>query len=481
MKLNSPISEGIPLDMTGSTKFGRYPVISLEQTFNMIKSDGWSVPYAGYRKVSSSHSRVGRGIYASVKLKRIVLVSDNKVFITNPTQTLPFSTLQEIGVIDTFNGDVFITENNKKQIAICDKQNLYIYDYAANTFGKIKLDFIPAHISFQNGRFIAAVKDQPIWRLSDFNDGFSWPALPAFQGTFQSKPDVVVATVPLPGKSNVLLVIGKTVTEVWVDVGAQNFPYQRNSYFNINYGCLNAATIADNGEFVSWLASNEKSGPTIIYTNGGPPQQISNDGIDFKLASLKKPQNAYGFMFLQDGHPFYQITFTYDDFSYSYDFKEKCFYSVTNENQGHHIAKSVVFFNNSYYFISFNGGDLYEFGSNFYSLDKNECPRIRVCNPIRLPDSSTFIVNNVSFWIEQGQGSFSRLPKDNVQRIDFSISKDGGETFSNYIKYDFNPVGVRKSKINFWNLGLANEFIFQFRFYGLERFVLSDGLVSIYQ
>ncbi len=52
MKGRSQTFTQMPLDIVGSTKFGRYPKISVEQTWNMIISDGFLVPFAGYLKVA---------------------------------------------------------------------------------------------------------------------------------------------------------------------------------------------------------------------------------------------------------------------------------------------------------------------------------------------------------------------------------------------------------------------------------------------
>ena len=152
--------------------------------------------------------------------------------------------------------------------------------------------------------------------------------------------------------------MGSTVTEPWQDVGATLFPYQRNSSVNIDYGCLNPATIAFNENFVIWLAANEKSGPFIAYSTGGDINKISTDGIDFKFTQLKNPANSYGFLFRQDGHQIYQITFPDDNLTYIYDFNTKKFFTLCDENFNAHIAKRIAFLIDKYYFVSFVDGNL---------------------------------------------------------------------------------------------------------------------------
>lgn len=473
MRPSNPLIKKLPLDIVGSTVFGRYAKISLEQTFNMLISDDWLVPYAGHKKVAQiADSGQGRGIYRSTNLGQMIVVIDNGVYRVN--QNLAFD---RIGTLGTFSGDVSIAENNARQIAICDKKNIYIYDYSTNVtpaFQKLNLDWLPSYITFQAGYFIATSPNNGQWRLSNPNNGLIWDSGAPDVGAFQTKADKPIAIVPLPGSSNEIMIFGSTVALLWTNTGQQLFPYQLNSYANIDYGCLNPATIAAGDKFLVWLAANEKSGPVIMMSQGTQTTQISNDGINFKLASLTKPEDAYGFLFKQDGHLIYQLTFATDNFTLAYDFNTQKFFTLTDEYMNYHIAKRVVFFNNRYYFVSINDGDLYELNSIYTTYNGAEIPRVRVCKNIRLPDSTNFIVQNINFTLEQGENS-------SVSRVDFSRSIDGGASFSNYEGYPLQSLGHRRNRFDINSQGLANDFVPQFRFWGLGRFVATNGEVSIYQ
>jgi hypothetical protein len=460
----------LPVNIVGSTVFGRYPKISVEQTFNMIISDDFLVPYAGYKQILSLSSEgSGRGIFNSSKVGKMFVVINSNIYSIDANLNYQF-----INTIDTTTGDVFIDENDNNQIAFCDRDSMYIYNYSTGDFQKAALDFIPGYVCFQDGYFIAPDINSARWELSALNNGLSWPAAPNQVGGFQTKPDNPVACVRLPGKGNSLLVMGKTVTEHWVDVGYQLFPYQRTSGYNIDYGCLSPATIAYGDNFVIWLGINEKSGPVIMYSSGGEVQQISNDGINFKFAQLTKPEDSSAFLFKQDGHLIYQITFKTDNFSLIFDFNTKKFFTLCDDYMNYHIAKKVVFFNNTYYFISFNDGNLYELNTKYTANEGKEIPRVRVTNSIRLPDSSQFIINNLEMVIEEGTDAL-------LQRVDLSISTDGGVSFGNIVGQDLNKLGKRHNRLVFWNLGLANEVVYQARFWATGRFVVGNGATSIYQ
>lgn len=332
-------------------------------------------------------------------------------------------------------------------------------------------------------------------------------------GTIQSKPDNVVACVRMPGKSGQLLVIGETVTEVYTDIGSQLFPYQRNIGYNLDYGCLSPATIAIDNDSVCWLAANEKSGPVIMYCSGGKVEKLSNDGINYRLSTLVNPENSFGFIFRQDGQTFYQLTFAdpKDDITFVYHFDAGKFYNRSNTNRSCHIAKKVAYFNNNYYFISYNDPNLYISSANYYTYNGKEIPRIIVTSPSRLSNTKPFIINSLTFPISQGTDAYTPETsagtivinhQGNIMinnsglividggedityipsaRVDISISSDGAETFSPPYGVNLNDLGNRKNIFKVYNLGQYNDITFQFRFYGMGRFLVTDGVCDVIQ
>ena len=475
----------LPLSIIGSTKFGRYPFMSSEQTYNMIMSDNYSVPFAGFKRAAVINpSGFGRGIYSSVRLNKMFAVVDNGIytFEANLTPRL-------VGNTTTVRGDVFISENNNTtnggEVAFSDSRNLYIYKQNTNSVDTlvngVDIDFTPGYLSYQNGRFISPDLASNQWRLSDINQSTvgHWPTNSRHVGLIQTKPTRAVACIRFPSKGNLLLVFGNNIAEHWYDVGAQLFPYQRSQSTNIDYGCLNPATIAESEEIVAWLGINEKSGPTIMFSTGGDVNHLSTDGIDFKLATLVNPANSYGFMFKQDGHLFYVITFVDDNLTYAYDFNTNAFYTLSDQNLNYFPARRVAFFNDQYYFVSIDDGNLYQLGSQFTNYDYgdghvHEIPRVRICPEIRQADQSYFVTGYTGFKIESG---ITR----NTQRVDFRLSKNSGVSYGNVQSITLPVTGHYQNRLMFWNQGISNTLVPQFRFYGFDRFIAADGVVGIYQ
>lgn len=538
----------VPLKIVGSSRFGRYPKISTEKTYNMFMSDNFMVPYGGYKIVIGSekflNSKEGRGIFTSEKFKRIVIVQGSNVFLVNIVysqkfETVTYSQVVLIGKLQTENGIVYIAENNKPQIGISDGTAFYLYDPTLTpNFQTIPLNFVPGYLTFHDTYFILSASNDNTfsppanntWRLSGQNDGTTWPSDSSSVGLLESKPDNTQAVLRFPSKGNMIYVMGNIVTEPWFDVGAQLFPYQRINQFNIDYGCMSPATVAYTDTLVVWLAKNELSGPIIMYSDGGMPHKITTDGIDYFLSTLDNPQDSQAFIYRQDGHLFYHINFYSDNFSLFYDFIEdengnvsdgKKFYHACDNDGNYFIASKLCFFNNQYYFVTRNNGNLFIFDTSipFYqdvdslgNVITHEIPRSRICQNIREPDQDYSIYNDVGFTIESGETDYQQQPLGNLYmtdqegnlltdqagnlfiyqqqantnqsylslpRVDLSISTDGGASFGNNWAYHLRPIGQRKNKLIWWNLGIANDLVCRFDFWGLGRFVCTDGICNI--
>lgn len=481
MAVGSRNLKSMPIDIVGSTTFGRYPLISSSMTANMIISDDYLVPFAGYLKRSSQFGNTGRGIYTSTILNKMVAVFDNKVYLIDKNLFA-----QKVGEIETYEGDVFIAENVTKQVGICDKKDIWIYNYGDNTFQKSNASttsetpFLPGYLDYQNSRFMSVDLNTNSWRLSSEGDGLLWPVTPQqpYAEPFQTAADNPVAVVRVHGQGGMAMVMGSKVGEIWFDTGQQLFPYVKNTYFNLDYGCLNPATIATNETIVVWLGKNEKSSPSIMVSDGNQPKQITNDGINFKLNSLTNPTDSYAFLVRQDGHLLYIMVFPTDNLSYAYDFNTEKFFTLTDTNGDHYPARRAVQFQNTAYFISVDDGYLYEMSSNIGSYDSDTIPRVRICSTVRMPNNDPYVVKNVQIVTEMGMAdSADATPK----YIDMCFSKDGGTTFGNFFRKQVQLAGNQPNICAFWPRVWCNQFTPQFRFYGLGRYVTGAGTLGAMQ
>jgi hypothetical protein len=266
---------------------------------------------------------------------------------------------------------------------------------------------------------------------------------------------------------------------------------------------------------------------------------ISTDGIDYQMGQIQFPEQSTGVFFRQDGHLFYQLTFfnALDNMTFLYDFNTKMFFTLTDFQLNYHPAREYVYFNGNIYFISLNTGALYQSSTNLTTYNENqpgtvqnpdlnrEIPRIRIPDTIRSTNSEQFRSNSFVFTLEQGyetnvSGASLSLNLDEIitesafvqpndvtyteygtiivdedsglgvgqgnrippyqPRVDLSVSRDGGITWSNYVSRLLQPIGNRQNIINWEGMGTCNSLTLKLRFIGMNRFVASNGLLEIY-
>lgn len=188
MITRGPNFQEVPLNIVGSSDFGRYGKISIQKTYNMFISDGALVPYSGYKvaipAIDLGNAFEGRGIFSSTKFNRLVVVEGDGVYLVEIQYSQQYDKVivygvDRIGQLNSSSGVVYIAENNKPQIAISDGNSLYVFDPAVSDpspkFKQIDLDFTPGYLTFHRGYFILAATNQT-WRLSLLNQGYMDPA-----------------------------------------------------------------------------------------------------------------------------------------------------------------------------------------------------------------------------------------------------------------------------------------------------------------
>lgn len=504
-------SQEMPIRLVGSSVFGRYPTISSERTYNMFVSssgDGekeWLVSFAGYKEKLALAGGEGRGLFHSIRGDFMIAVVGSFVYRIQLSGGSLVPILVNGGTpLSTSTGEVFIDENLSKQICIVDSTvgKAYIYNYfnAVPVFGLAAWIGVPGasweqpnYVTFQNTYFIFGNA------LTDSN-GSAWyifgpsgdPSLNPFDLIYQqelaiqTKPDFAKLALRIPGKGNTLLVQGTSVSEIWTNVGGLQF-YQRNSSVNIDYGTISVSTIAANDEVVAWLGVNEKSSPSIMAMTGGGAQRISTDGIDYLLDEVNFPADSTAFLYRQDGHLFYVLSFfnEADDFTIAFDFTTKKFYDLTDWNFTAFPARQLAFFNGQTYFVSFKDGSIYEMGSDLTTYDESisddnfkVIPRLRVANTVRPERPEKFRVNLFTFVIESGTTS-TALTDATRPIVDVSISKNGGITWSSELRYFLKKQGQYRNQPRFTQLGYCEQFTPRLRFWGDGRYVVKNGVIEV--
>jgi hypothetical protein len=170
------------------------------------------------------------------------------------------------------------------------------------------------HCAFLDGYFIISGKDittsQPsasksIW-ISGFMDGTFWDA-----GLFLEKSGYPDNIANIMADHEELWIWGNSnSTEVWRNVGASPFPFQRDPSAFIHQACVAEYSVVSIQNGVAWIGGDTRGQPVAWFATGFQPVRISNHAVEQIWSTFPTPySDAIGYSYVDRGHAFWVISF----------------------------------------------------------------------------------------------------------------------------------------------------------------------------
>jgi len=183
------------------------------------------------------------------------------------------------------------------------------YMYDGTTFSQITDSDFPGGdtVSFIDNFFVFSSTDNDQWFISDLTSTTGFGPAQMFTAdqvaTNIRKGDKTLNMVPDHGE---LFAFGDDGIDVWYNSANVDFPFDRNDSAAIERGCKAKWSIAADDNTLFFLGDD-----LIVYRmNGYNPQRISDVSVEKALSSYPDAdlKNAYGFIYTDHGHKFYQLT-----------------------------------------------------------------------------------------------------------------------------------------------------------------------------
>lgn len=453
--------------IVGGSNPGRFPKISDEASYNLYPIDGGMQTYSGYESIGSIGEGEARALFHSFLGGFAIAVVGSGVYKVSSFEPLSYI---EIGALATSVGFVWVVENGNSEISISDNAAYYVYTYSTpSSFAIEDAGGIPGMLSEALGYIFIPKQGTNSFGYTSVNNAIDFP----LQNKGSLGSDRIVGSVNM---SDWVYVFGQRTMKAWRTVGANVNPFQLDTSQVYQYGCLSAASIATDVEVMAWFGVTKTGNYSIMAViGGGAPQIISTDGFDYLFSKLSAPSSCSAFIWKQDGHTFYQLTFfdPKDNWTVVVDFKTKLFFYATDENLDRHIAKKIINFNSKYYFLSFINNKVYKIGTDISSADGEIIPAIRILPPKRQQNFGLIRYKKLEVIAEQGV-------EPQPMSMDVSFSSDNGNTaFGMPTRIPFSPQGVKRWTCRVFNLGASRERSWKFAFYGKGRFVILSAYEEI--
>lgn len=229
-----------------------------------------------------------------------------------------------------------------------------------------------------------------------------------------------------------LFVFGKKSCQMYTYSGDSTYPFNTTTANASKIGILSPDSLAAINDTIFWIGANTEGQFGIFNaTQCSNVTRISNNNIERVISKMKKPEDATGFTWTENGHAFYAITFNTDDITLVYDMSTGLWHNRVstdpnlNEDHKWRYSYSVLFDNKLIFGCDYNL--VVQKTDKFTEHDDNRIIRLRR-GGCTIDGYSPFIIDNISFIVNNGY--CSTINPTIKPKLMFRYSNNGS-TFSN--------------------------------------------------
>lgn len=358
----------------------------------------------------------------------------------------------------TSSGRVDITDNGFAAY-FCDGPNRYFYNYLINQTQTLP----PSDGGFTGGTSADVVDGfmiyvQPAsqnWGATSLNSTAS-PALSV--GKKDGSPDNLVKLIV---NNREVFLIGQYTAEVWVDVGAFPFPFQRIPGTSSQHGCAAPNSVARLGNSFAFVSQDLRGQGLIVVMNGYAPEEISTHAVTNSIAN-QTISDAIAWSYQLEGHEFYVVTFPSIDITWVYDASTQFWHkwlAVDSFNVYHrHRGNCQALFQGLVIVGDYANGKLYAVDNNTYTEDGSPIRRLRRA-PHLVKDFNQVVYERLQLQFQPGVGLVSGQGSDPQAMLRWS--NDGGSTWSNEYWRSLGKIGKYLNRVIWRRLGTARDRVFE--------------------
>lgn len=321
-----------------------------------------------------------------------------------------------------------------------------------------------------------------------------------------------------------IYLMGEISSEVWTDVGAVPFPFQRIPGTSTQHGIAAPFSLARLGNSFAYVSRNNRGQSQIMQMSGYIPQRISTHAVENTLAN-KYVGDAIAWTYQLEGHEVYVVSFPTLELTWAYDIAtgmwHKWLYTTNKNIYERHRGNCCATFQGLVIIGDYENGKLYELDKTNYTDDGQNVRRLRRAphlvtefkrqyfdelqiqfqpgvgttgisgvtqavdeNATYLGDTYT-ITANETFSIEPEKtyilGTLQpvKTTTTNNPQAMLRWSNDGGSTWSNEYWTSVGQMGKYKNRAIWRRLGMARDRIFEVSVTDPVNFVIISANLKV--
>jgi hypothetical protein len=336
------------------------------------------------------------------------------------------------------------------------------------------------------------------WGASDLLSPIS-PALS--YGLKDGSPDDLVALI---ADHREVYLMGETSSEVWVDVGAVPFPFQRIPGTSTQHGIAAPFSLYRLGNSFAYVSHNNRGQAQIMQMNGYIPQRISTHAVENTLVN-QVIDDAIAWTYQLEGHEVYVVTFPSigQGLTWAYDATtqmwHKWLYTADDNSYQRHRGNCCAVFQGMVLVGDYANGKIYQLDKTNFTDDGQNVRRLRraphlvsdfqrqyfdelqiqfqpgvgttglsqptgdiyLNSPYIIYPEATFTIGPFQTFIIGQQANLATNSTTTNPQAMLRWSNDGGSTWSKEYWVSIGKLGKYQNRAIWRRLGMARDRIFE--------------------
>lgn len=322
------------------------------------------------------------------------------------------------------------------------------------------------------------------WEITEVTGGFVW-TVDNVHGYAFDPLDIAGKTGSADALSTVAVVhgelwlVGLLTSEIWADVGATDFAFQRIDGAFIDHGCAAPYSVAQQDISLFWLSQDRQGRAVILQTVGYSVKRISTHAIEQEVQAYETISDAIGYCHQIDGHAFYVLTFPAANKTWAYELATGQWHERASIDGN---GKLIRHRGNAFSFAygvnlvgDYQNGTLYAYDANYFLDGEQPIPRIRTF-PHLINDGNR--VEYIRFVADMEVGQGLGESSDDAPMISLRWSDTRGATFGNPVMQSMGATGQSYVSPQWRKLGMARDRIFELSWSAPVKTALNSAFVE---
>jgi hypothetical protein len=312
-------------------------------------------------------------------------------------------------------------------------------------------------------------------------------------------PDNIVALIV---DHREVYLMGEVSSEVWVDVGAVPFPFQRIPGTSTQHGIAAKFSVSRLGNSFAYVSRNNRGQAQIMQMKGYMPSRISTHAVENTLTN-QYINDAIAWTYQLEGHEVYVVTFPTLNLTWAYDATtdmwHKWLYTGDDSSYQRHRGNCSAVFQGMVLVGDWENGKIYELDKQNYTDDGQNVRRLRraphlvtdlqrqyfdefqiqfqpgvgttglsvgtgniyLNSPYIIYPNATLTIGALQTFVIGLQAAiFNTSTTTNPQAM-LRWSNDGGSTWTKYYTCSIGQLGRYKNRAIWRRLGMARDRVFE--------------------